>query len=112
MSSATDEPVEVEVAYARPDAQVIIAVRSTAGATVEQVILQSDILRRFPEIDLMRNKVGVFGRLCALTTPVRAGDRIEIYRGLIADPKEARRQRAAQGKPAQGGGARAEVTED
>lgn len=98
MSSVSAEPIEVEVAYARPDKQIIIAVKTRAGTTVEEVILQSAILRQFPEIDLARNKVGVFGRLAALDTPVRAGDRVEIYRALIADPKEVRRQRAARDK--------------
>lgn len=101
MSSATAELIEVEVAYARPDRQVVLVVRCVPGVTIEQVILQSAILRRFPEIDLAHNKVGIFGRLCALDVPVRAGDRVEIYRALIADPKEVRRQRAARGKPAQ-----------
>lgn len=100
MSTATAELIEVEVAYARPDQQEVLVVRCLPGVTIEQVIRQSDILQRFPEIDLALNKVGIFGRLCALDAPVRAGDRVEIYRALIADPKEVRRQRAARGRPA------------
>ena len=95
MSTATAELIEVEVAYARPDQQEVFVIRCMPGVTIEQVILQSAILRRFPEIDLAHNKVGIFGRLCALDARVRPGDRVEIYRALIADPKEVRRQRAA-----------------
>jgi putative ubiquitin-RnfH superfamily antitoxin RatB of RatAB toxin-antitoxin module len=88
----------VEVAYANPDEQVLEQVRVPAGATVEQIILKSGILKRFPEIDLAVNKVGVFGKAAALTATVNDGDRIEIYRPLIADPKAARKKRAAEGK--------------
>ena len=86
--------MEIEVAYAEPDTQVIINLKVEDGATVEQAIRQSGILQKFPEIDLRLNKVGVFGKRVLLQHPVRAGDRIEIYRRLIADPKSVRRQRA------------------
>jgi putative ubiquitin-RnfH superfamily antitoxin RatB of RatAB toxin-antitoxin module len=84
----------IEVAYARPEAQLIIELQVESGATVEQAILRSGILQRFPEIDLSLNKVGIFGKQVPLQQPVLAGDRVEIYRGLIADPKLARRQKA------------------
>lgn len=90
--------IKVEVAYARPEQQVIVAISLAVGSTVEQAIVASGLLQRFPEIDLKVNKVGVFGRLAKLQTALRPGDRVEIYRGLIADPKEIRRQRAAEGK--------------
>ena len=99
MSSGNAELIEVEVAYAKPDVQVIQSVKVERSATVEDVIKLSGILHNFPEIDLAVNKVGVFGKLSKLNAPVKAGDRIEIYRALIADPKEVRKQRAAQGKP-------------
>ena len=92
------EPIEVEVAYARPDAQAIFKLKVNLGAMVEDAIKSSGILHRFPEIDLAVNKVGVFGRLSALNAPLKPGDRVVIYRPLIADPKEVRRQRVAQGK--------------
>lgn len=104
MSTDSVERISVEVAYARPDLQVIIAVQAPRGATLRQAIDLSGVLRRFPEIDLTLNKVGVFGRLAKLDTPLRAGDRVEIYRALIADPKEVRKQRAAAGKRMKKGG--------
>jgi putative ubiquitin-RnfH superfamily antitoxin RatB of RatAB toxin-antitoxin module len=84
--------LKVEVAYAKLEVQLIIELEVEEGATIEQAIRSSDILRKFPEIDLKINKVGVFGKQASLERPVRAGERIEIYRGLIADPKQARRQ--------------------
>lgn len=104
MSTDDVERISVEVAYARPDQQVILAVQAPPGATLRQAIDLSGVLRRFPEIDLALNKVGVFGRLAKLDTPLRAGDRVEIYRALIADPKEVRKQRAAAGKRMKKGG--------
>lgn len=92
------EKISVEVAYALPERQVIIRLTVNQGATLEQAILSSGILEQFPEIDLDRNKVGIFGRLGKRTDILRAGDRVEIYRPLIADPKQVRKQRAAQGK--------------
>ncbi len=85
--------IEVEVAYGRPDVQVLIPLRVPEGATVEEAIRRSGILERFPDIDLQRNKVGIFGRLCKLDQPLRAGDRVEIYRPLIAHPKEVKKRR-------------------
>lgn len=98
------ESIKVEVAYARPDQQVLLEVKLRPGATLEQAIRESGILRRFPEIDLANSKVGVFGKLMPLTARLRAGDRVEIYRPLIADPKEVRRLRAAEGRRMKRGG--------
>lgn len=94
----TDNSITVEVAYALPKEQVIIKIQVPQEATVQQAIDASAILSRFPEIDLGEHKVGVFGKLCKLDRKLLQGDRVEIYRPLIADPKEVRRQRAAQGK--------------
>jgi hypothetical protein len=94
----------VEVAYALPRQQVILPVKMPEGATVEQAIMASGILAKFPEIDLTKNKVGIFGKLTKLDTALRERDRVEIYRPLIADPKEVRRQRAAEGKVMKKGG--------
>ena len=69
-----------------------------AGATLEQVIRASGILEQFPGINLAQNKVGVFGKLGKLTDTLHPGDRVEIYRPLIADPKVVRKKRAAEGK--------------
>ena len=90
--------IHVEVAYALPDQQVLLRVIAPLNATVEEVIRHSGLLRRFPEIDLVQNKVGIFSKLVKLDERVRDKDRVEIYRPLIADPKEVRRQRAAAGK--------------
>ena len=86
----------VEVAYARADRQIVLAVEVEPGATLRQVIERSGLLARCPEIDLALAGVGVFGRVRGLEDPVSAGDRIEIYRPLPADPKEIRRRRAAK----------------
>ena len=95
---ASAETIKVEVAYALPQKQLILGVEVEADATLEQVIHASGILQQFPEIDLSQNRVGVFGKLGKLTDTLHAGDRVEIYRPLIADPKVVRRERAAQGK--------------
>jgi hypothetical protein len=88
--------IRVEVAYALPDRQALIAVQLPQGGTVKQAIQRSGVLAAFPEIDLQRAKVGIFGRPIALEAPVRDGDRVEIYRPLIAEPRQARRERAKQ----------------
>lgn len=99
------EKIKIEVAYARPDAQLIVVASVAREATVEEAIRASGIMEKFPEIDLAENKVGIFGKLTKLTAAdLHDGDRIEIYRKLIADPKEVRRQRAAEGKKMKKGG--------
>lgn len=98
------EKFEVEVAYARPDTQVILTLKVDDETTVEQAIRHSGILEKFPEIELEGIKAGVFGKLAKLTSTLRPGDRIEIYRPLIADPKAVRKKRAAEGKQMKKGG--------
>ncbi len=92
------ETLRVEVAYARADRQFVIPVEVDAGATLVDAVNASGILERCPEINLETNRVGVFGKLAKLDRIVRDGDRVEIYRPLIGDPKEIRRQLAAEGK--------------
>ena len=87
--------IGVEVAYALPSQQVMVAVDVAPESTVEAAIRESGVLDRFPEIDLNENRVGVFSKLAKLSDGLQAGDRIEIYRPLIADPKGVRRRRAA-----------------
>jgi putative ubiquitin-RnfH superfamily antitoxin RatB of RatAB toxin-antitoxin module len=96
--------ITVEVAYALPTEQLIVPVNVPGSATAEQAITASGILSKFPEIDLAVNKVGIFGKLVKLESPLRHLDRVEIYRPLIADPKEVRKQRAADGKIMKKGG--------
>ena len=86
----------VEVVYARPGRQGRYALEVEAGITVREAVEQSGVLRAFPEIDLARNRVAIFGVLVKLGAPLRDGDRVEILRPLVADPKEARRKRAAR----------------
>ena len=88
----------VEVSYALPEKQVILPIKVPAGATVEEAIKKSGVLMSFPDIDLTKNKVGIFSKLCKLDKTLREMDRVEIYRPLIADPKAVRKQRAAEGK--------------
>jgi len=104
MASDNSATLRVEVAYARPDEQVVIPVEAPEGATVEQVIVLSRIQERFPDINPQTAKVGVFGKLAKPSAVVRAGDRVEIYRPLLADPKAVRKQRAAEGKRMRKGG--------
>jgi len=89
--------IDVEVAYATPEQQVIVALKLPEGTTVEQAIHASGLLSRFPEIEGTDLKAGIFGSVCKLDQPLRQANRVEIYRPLIHDPKEARRQRAAKG---------------
>lgn len=91
------ETLEVEVAYARPDRQLIVPVRLPRGACLREAVAASGIVGEFPEIDLQVNAVGIFGRPATPDTPLRDGDRVEIYRPLHTDPREARRRRAAGG---------------
>jgi putative ubiquitin-RnfH superfamily antitoxin RatB of RatAB toxin-antitoxin module len=96
--------ISVEVVYALPDQQPLLQVRLAEGATVEDAIRASGLLETFPEIDLAKNKVGIFSKLVKLDEKVRDRDRVEIYRPLIADPKEVRRKRAEEGKVTKKGG--------
>jgi uncharacterized protein len=88
--------IDIEVAYANPGQQVIVALKIPEGATVKEAVHASGLLSRFPEIDETDLKVGIFGSVCKLDMAVKQGDRVEIYRPLIHDPKEARRQRAVK----------------
>lgn len=95
------DDISVEVAYALPHQQTLIALRVRPGATVFQVIEQSGILKKHPELDPDMLKVGIFAKPVKSDAMVRDKDRVEIYRPLIADPKEVRKKRAAEGKPPQ-----------
>lgn len=107
--------LNIEVAYALPDKQTVISLQVEQGTTIEQAIRQSGVLELFPQIDMAKNKFGIFGKLKKTDELVREGERVEIYRSLIADPKVVRKQRAAEGKVMRkGGGAdkEADATED
>ncbi|HBZ17356.1 RnfH family protein [Pantoea sp. NPDC088449] len=86
--------ISVEVVYALPDKQYLRSIKVAEGTTVEQAINASGLLSLRKDIDLNSNKVGIYSRPVKPGDVVQDGDRIEIYRPLIADPKELRRQRA------------------
>lgn len=96
--------ISIEVAYALPHEQTLLAIDVADKSTIEAAILHSGILEKYPEIEIKSVKVGIFGKLKKMTDIVRTQDRIEIYRPLIADPKEIRKQRAAAGKKMKKGG--------
>ena len=90
------DTIEIEVVYGRPDKQVLLSLVVPIGSTLEESIKLSGITTHFPEIIPSNAKVGIFSRPEKLSTEVKAGDRIEIYRPLTADPKEMRKLRAAK----------------
>lgn len=90
--------IRVEVVYALPERQYLRTVKLEEGSTVEQAIVASGLLELRKDIDLKSNKVGVYSRPVKLADTISDGDRIEIYRPLIVDPKELRRQRAEKSK--------------
>ena len=89
-----NEKIFIEVAYALPEEQVLISLDVEQGTTVEQAVRLSGVLEKFADIDLTKNKFGIFGKATKLDEVLRDKDRVEIYRPLIADPKESRRKRA------------------
>ena len=101
---ATDDYMTIEVAYATPDKQLIVAVEVPAGATVADAVRLSGIEEHFPEIDLDNDPVGIFSRKVKRDKELKAGDRVEIYRPLQADPKHVRRELAKLGKSMGRGG--------
>lgn len=96
--------IEIEVIYALRDQQRVIRLSAEEGSTVREVVERSGLLEEFPEIDLARNKLGIWNKLAKPDAVLRDRDRVEIYRPLIADPKEVRKQRAAEGKAMKKGG--------
>ena len=91
--------MKIEITYALPDRQELVTIDLPEGSTVMQAVEASGLLQKYPEIDPGGvNKLGVFARLAKADTVLRDRDRVEIYRPLIADPKEVRRQKAAEGK--------------
>ena len=99
-----DDGINIEVVYALPHEQVLLKVQAAHGATVTDAIRLSGVLLKHPEIDLLKNKFGIYGKPSKADAVLRDKDRVEIYRPLIADPKEIRRQRAQQGKAMKKGG--------
>ena len=103
------EQIKIQVCYALRDKQELVNLTLPEGATVQQALEASGLLAKYPEIDLKKNKFGVFAKLSKVDTVLRDRDRVEIYRPLIADPKEVRKQRAAEGKVMKKGGGAGEA---
>lgn len=100
----SSETINVEVAYATPEKQLIIPLNVVAGTSAADAVARSGIQEQFTEIDIAASKIGIFGKMVKPDTELKEGDRVEIYRPLIADPKEVRRQRAKEGKAMKKGG--------
>ena len=105
------EVLNIEICYALPEKQLPIPLKLAVGATLQQALDASGVLEKHPEIDLKKNKFGIFAKLSKLDSILRDGDRVEIYRPLIADPKEVRKQRAAEGKVMKIGAGDADASE-
>lgn len=90
--------IQVEVVYALPDKAFLRKVSVEPGATAEQAIEASGVLLSHPEIDLAKQKIGIFSRTVKLGQALEHGDRVEIYRPLLADPREVRKRRAEKAK--------------
>lgn len=93
-----ENKINIEVAFADENQQAIISLQVKPDCTVDEAIQQSHILQQFPKIDLTINKVGIFGKQVTLDTTLQMGDRVEIYRALLIDPKQARLLRARKQK--------------
>ncbi len=96
--------IHVEVVYALKDVQKVIRLNLEDTATVKDAVERSGLMDDHPEIDLGKNKLGIWNKLAKADAVLRDQDRVEIYRPLIADPKEVRKQRAAEGKAMKKGG--------
>ena len=93
----------VEVAYALENKQTLLELKVSEGTTLKQAVELSGIIDIYPQIDLTKDKTGIFGKIAKLDAILREKDRIEIYRPLIADPKQVRKERAAKGKAMRSG---------
>ena len=98
----SEQPFTVELVYALPGEQTLLSLEVAPGTTVREAIELSGIRSRSVAIDLERDKVGIYGKRVSLETVLRDGDRVEIYRPLTADPKDARRRRVRKNREARG----------
>jgi uncharacterized protein len=97
---AHDPPIHVSVAYGLPERQWLRRLLLPAGSTVSAAIEHSGLRVELPDLHVNDHRVGIYGKPCTLATVLRDGDRVELYRALLCDPKEVRRQRAEAGTPA------------
>jgi putative ubiquitin-RnfH superfamily antitoxin RatB of RatAB toxin-antitoxin module len=100
----SDNKIKIEVVYALPHEQTLLQLDVPQASTIADAIKLSGLMDKYPEIDLAKSKFGLYGKLSKTDTVLREKDRIEIYRPLIADPKEVRRKRAEEGKVMKKGG--------
>ena len=91
----SNPPLNIEVAYAEPGKQSLLAFQVACGTTARQAVLQSALPTEFPHVDFAAAPIGIFGKKVEDSTPLRTGDRVEVYRALLVDPKENRRRKAA-----------------
>jgi putative ubiquitin-RnfH superfamily antitoxin RatB of RatAB toxin-antitoxin module len=90
--------LRIEVVYALPGGEDAVTLRLARGATAGDAVRASGVLERHPEIDLARQQIGIYGRVVAAQAALADGDRVEVYRPLVVEPKEARRRRALKKK--------------
>lgn len=102
------DSIHIEVVYALPDQQVVVPLKMAPGTKLVDALHASGLPAKYPEIDTVKGKFGIYSKLAKLDSPLRDRDRVEIYRPLIADPKEVRKQRAAEGKVLKKGGGASE----
>ena len=105
------EMIQVDVCYPLSTKQEVVSLKLPEGSTVQQALEASGLLVKYPEIDLKKNKFGIWNKLSKIDVVLRDRDRVEIYRPLIADPKEVRKQRAAEGKVMKKGAGDADASE-
>lgn len=105
------EMISIEVCYPLPQKQELVRLTLPLGSTLLEALEASGLLEKYPEIDLKKNKFGIFAKLSKADSVLRDRDRVEIYRPLIADPKEVRKKRAAEGKVMKKGAGEGESAE-
>ena len=105
------DTIQIEVVFALADRQDVIPLTLAAGTTLKQAVEASGLPAKYPDIDLVKGKFGIYSKLAKPDTVLRDRDRVEIYRPLIADPKEERKQRAAEGKVMKKGAGDADAPE-
>lgn len=98
------DTINIEVVYALPNQQTLLKLAVPTGTTAQDAVRVSGMLEKYPEIDLSKTRLGIFGKLTKPDVVLREQDRVEIYRPLLADPKEVRRRRAEEGKVMKKGG--------
>jgi putative ubiquitin-RnfH superfamily antitoxin RatB of RatAB toxin-antitoxin module len=104
----SDDSLNIEIVYALPHKVDLIRLKLPHGCSLQQALEVSGLMQKYPEIDLKGGRFGIYGKLCNPNTLLRDQDRVEIYRPLLADPKEVRRRRAEEGKVTKKGGGASE----